>query len=54
MTGVMGMDVGIHGFMWQVVTGFTLGFLEKNINSSQGTNGVAKRVFALSDEAISA
>jgi len=31
MTGVMPFDDEIHGFKWQVVTGFTLGFWRKNI-----------------------
>jgi|SRR3990172_7264461 len=33
MTGVMPFDEKIHGFIRQVVTGFTLGFWGKNINS---------------------
>jgi hypothetical protein len=35
MTPVMGMDDGIHGFIQQVVTGFTLGFWRGNIESRQ-------------------
>jgi len=31
MTGVMPFDDEIHGFKWQVVTGFTPGFWWKNI-----------------------
>jgi len=26
MTGVMPVDEGIHGVLWETVTGFTLGF----------------------------
>ena len=32
MTGVMPFVDGFHGFKWQVVTGFTLGFWRRNIN----------------------
>ena len=42
MTGVMSFDEGMHGFKWQVVTGFTLGFWRGNINlghERRSTNG---------------
>jgi len=31
MIGVMSFDEGMHGFKWQVVTGFTLGFWRENV-----------------------
>jgi hypothetical protein len=33
MTPVMGVGEQVHGFAWQVVTGFTLGFWRGNIQS---------------------
>ncbi len=44
MTGVMPFDEGMHGFKWQVVTGFTLCFWRKNVRlNTKDTKNTKKR-----------